>query len=279
MANQETSVLYVPAIHGGYITFLKNHPGDVYIIGKELLKESKLYTYLERDIRMADQEDVLHAIQGMGINASVQILDKKNISEIQGTIVMPEDRVSRELADKYFSNNDVRYENIFLRWDKPITVKEYEIPVHRTITGEELHLKFMGEACAETEKSSDWWRQVGSIVVKDGKIIARAHNRHLPTDHSMDAYGDPRSNFDAGERYDLSTAIHSEASLIAEAARKGVALEGAELYVTTFPCPTCAKSVAEAGIKKVYYSEGYSLLDAENVLNKAGVEIILVQGK
>lgn len=277
MANKQIAVVYVPAIHKGYIDFFKKHPGDLYIVGEELLKEISLYKYLERDVRMGDGQDMLNAIKGIGANASVRILDKDNVADIKGEVVMPEDRVSHEIAEKFLNEVDVEYEDIFLRWDMPAAVREFKIPDDRTITSEDLHLKFMGEAYKEVGKSSDWFRQIGSIIVKNGEIVARAHNRHLPTDHSMDAYGDPRSNFDAGERYDLSTAIHSEASLIAEAARKGISLDGAELYVTTFPCPTCAKSVAEAGIKKVYYCEGYSILDAENVLNAAEVEIILVK--
>jgi len=56
-----------------------------------------------------------------------------------------------------------------------------------------------------------------------------------------------------------------------------MALEDAYLYVTTFPCPVCAKSIAEAGIQKLYYSQGYSLLDAEDVLRAYGVKIVLVK--
>jgi dCMP deaminase len=95
-------------------------------------------------------------------------------------------------------------------------------------------------------------------------------------DYTFGPFGDPRSNFDAGEHFELSKAIHAEAALIAQAARRGAPLDGASVYVTTFPCPVCAKSIAAAGITKVYYTKGYSLFDAEDVLGAAHIEIIQV---
>ena len=91
------------------------------------------------------------------------------------------------------------------------------------------------------------------------------------------AAGDPRSNFDAGEHPEIYTSIHGEASVVAQAARDGVSLKGAEIYVTTFPCANCARLIAEVGIKKVYYRDGYSMLDAEDIFKAANIEVVLVQ--
>ncbi len=71
--------------------------------------------------------------------------------------------------------------------------------------------------------------------------------------------------------------MHSEAGAIAEAARKGISLEGADLYVTTFPCPPCGKLIAYSGIKRVFYKNGYGVLDSERILKDKGVEIIKVE--
>ena len=100
--------------------------------------------------------------------------------------------------------------------------------------------------------------------------------KHLPTDYHLSTFGDPRSNFDKGERLDIYTSIHGESDLVAKAASKGISLKGTSIYVSTFPCSNCARLLAEAGVKKVFYEKGYSRLDAENVLNAYGVEIILV---
>ena len=49
------------------------------------------------------------------------------------------------------------------------------------------------------------------------------------------------------------------------------------MYVTTFPCPTCAKLIAYSGIKKLYAGGGYAVLDGELVLKAKGVKIIFVE--
>jgi dCMP deaminase len=63
---------------------------------------------------------------------------------------------------------------------------------------------------------------------------------------------------------------------VAEAARLGIALEDAELGVTTFPCLYCAKLVAEAGFKTCYFRDEYSNRDAELILRSAGVTLVQV---
>jgi cytidine deaminase len=51
--------------------------------------------------------------------------------------------------------------------------------------------------------------------------------------------------------------IHSEMSALCDAARKGISVEGATLYCTTFPCHLCAKKIVAAGIKQVVFLEPY----------------------
>lgn len=51
--------------------------------------------------------------------------------------------------------------------------------------------------------------------------------------------------------------VHAEMSTLSDAARKGISVEGATLYCTTFPCHLCAKLIVAAGVKKVIYLEPY----------------------
>lgn len=90
--------------------------------------------------------------------------------------------------------------------------------------------------------------------------------------------GDPRSNFFQGVGLDLSTATHAEAGLIAAAARAGRSTDGATMFVTTYPCPPCAKLIAGAGIARLYYRDGYAVLDGADVLAAAGIEVVHVTG-
>jgi cytidine deaminase len=81
---------------------------------------------------------------------------------------------------------------------------------------------------------------------------------------------DERSEATAAELYEtlgetrlrdlieFGRAVHAEMSAIVDAARRGVAIEGASLYVTTFPCHHCARHIAAAGIRRVVYIYPYA---------------------
>lgn len=53
--------------------------------------------------------------------------------------------------------------------------------------------------------------------------------------------------------------------------------EGATLYVTASPCIECAKLIIQAGIRRVVYSEMYRYCDGIDLLQKAGVEVDLIE--
>ncbi len=59
---------------------------------------------------------------------------------------------------------------------------------------------------------------------------------------------------DIGE---FSRPVHAEMATIIDAARRGVAVAGHTMYVTTFPCHNCAKHIIAAGIRRVIYLEPY----------------------
>ncbi|OGZ27843.1 MAG: hypothetical protein A2365_03980 [Candidatus Nealsonbacteria bacterium RIFOXYB1_FULL_40_15] len=134
----------------------------------------------------------------------------------------------------------------------------------------------MQEATEESKKSSEWWRRIGAVLVKDGKTLIRRYNKDIPSDHTPYQLGEPRDFFKPGERHDIASTIHAEQGIVAEAAKSGISLEGSSIYVTTFPCPVCAKIIACSGIKRVYFAEGGSNFDAKKVLESAGLKIIHV---
>ena len=137
--------------------------------------------------------------------------------------------------------------------------------------------QMMGLARGYACLSSDWWRQVGAVAVaENGKGFLAGCNAHLPTEYTPYIDGDPRSNFDAGMMIELSTAQHAEKQIIALAARDGIPLKGCSLYVTTFPCRSCAQDIAQAGFKRLYFQDGYSQLDADEILRIGKVELIQV---
>ncbi len=266
-------IAFVPVLHQGYFTFFALHGGDgIGILGNDIIAD---VTALTRDLRTVDAEMMRRAVQSLDVAPSVRVVSRADLEALRGSAVtMPDDDVSHELALQY----DLRatFISVFLRWDKlPTTVTK--IPATTSsVDVRELDRAFMAQAEREAAHSSDWWRHVGGVIAKDGVVVLTSHNRHLPTDFHLAYNGDPRSNFNAGEHIECSTAIHAEADLIARAAEGGVALRGASLYVTTFPCPNCARLVAISGIERVYYTSGYSLLDADEIFRAFGVETIHV---
>jgi dCMP deaminase len=109
--------------------------------------------------------------------------------------------------------------------------------------------------------------------------VYKAHNLYVPADQTPYDEGDPRSNFTGGKHFESSLAIHAEAQLVAQAAKEGISLKGVDIYCDTFPCPPCAKQLAYSGVKRVFYRNGYSVLDGERILKSQGVEIIFVKEK
>lgn len=65
------------------------------------------------------------------------------------------------------------------------------------------------------------------------------------------------SRADIFDIIEFGRSVHAEMNAITDAARRGVSLDGAILYCTTYPCHNCAKHIIASGIKKVVYLEPY----------------------
>ncbi len=274
MANSVIS--YVPALHRGYLDFFTKYGGQLFLLGHDLVLE---YPRMERDIRALTAEEIKKALIPFKIFDDITIVTKANVAEVLSgpEFYLPDEDITRDFATKYLGEKKANFVSVFLRWDGHNAQKTNPVNPDQQISADEFDREVMTKSFIEAEKSSDWWRQVGAAVVKDGQTILIGHNRPLPAEGTHNIFGDPRSNFDYGVSFELSKFLHAEAGVIAEAAKRGISLDGAHIYVTTFPCPVCAKSIAASGFKKVFYAEGYCLLDAEDILKGVGAEIVQVQ--
>ncbi len=269
--SDEQLVLYLPVLHAGYESLLERHAGaEVLLLGRGF---HDLFPALRKDIRALAPE---RAAAYLGGPPRARVIEPEDLpAALRSTApVMPDEEIMRELAAKY--DLAPRYERTFLRWDRPWSLAEAPLDRSTRISREELDRGFIRAAGDQARRSSDWWRQVGAVAVRDGEILAEAGNRHHPSEYSPYIDGDPRNEFRRGLRADLSTAIHAEAAVVAGAAREGFSLRGADLYVTTFPCPACARLIAETGFRRLYFTGTYSVLDGEGVLRAAGVEPVWV---
>ncbi|MFH1611859.1 MAG: deaminase [bacterium] len=253
---------------------------DLFIFGKDLINE---FDHLKRkDIRALPPDGVKDIISHITECIIVRIADKSILYKINQkgdvTVIMPDEEECREVAEKYLSNCEIEFDNsIFLRWDRKKVLKKDKVTCDRIISFDGLAANVLSFAEKESKKASNWWRQVGAAIVKDGQIILSAYNQHVPHQRVQCFEGDVRGLFKRGLHIDLSTDFHAEAQLVAMAAKEGISLKRTDLYVMTFPCPPCAKIVAYSGIKRCFFNSGYAMLDGERILKDQGVEIILVK--
>lgn len=268
-------ILHIPVIHKGYLDLferVRDSVSQVYILDGELQNE---LSEIKPDIAAISAEKVKDLLGKLGFN-EISILSKDNLEEIKGKeIILVQDEISRNLYNKYLTGENIEWESVFLRWDKSKILSEKPLE-NIPISQDGFDIKMMEEAYKEAEKSSDWWRQIGAVLVKDKEIIIRGNNKDLPSDYTPYQVGEVRDFFKAGERQELANTIHAEQKIIAEAAKSGISLQGTSLYVNIFPCPVCAKLIAFSGIKNLYFGEGGSNFDAKKVLDAAGVRIIYI---
>ena len=112
---------------------------------------------------------------------------------------------------------------------------------------------FIKEAIAEAKKSlAEGGIPIGSVLVKDGKIIARGHNKRVQENDPI---------------------LHAEIDCLRNAGRIGKYGE-VTLYSTLMPCYLCAGAVVQFAIKKVVAGESETFAGAKDFMQSHGVEVI-----
>ncbi|MBW7943932.1 deoxycytidylate deaminase [Patescibacteria group bacterium] len=281
-------IAYVPVIQLGYVRFFEQHKdaNRFFVLGSDVLS---MFDWLRKDLRALPPEEAAEGLRtilrSQKIPVDVDILDTKKLQKLfnpkKDRLIVPDEEIMHILADQFWSdfvkNGHLEFFPVFLRYDKQKTTQQNVIESDKKMAFSDFSRKMMAEAQKIATRSADWWRQVGAVLIKNDAVILSAFNQHVPDQYQTLFQGDPRGNFHKGVNIELTTAFHAEAAVIAEAARQGISLEGTELYVTTFPCPNCAKLIAYSGIKRLYFQEGYAMVDGESILKEKGVEIVHVE--
>jgi tRNA(adenine34) deaminase len=130
---------------------------------------------------------------------------------------------------------------------------------------------YMQEALKEAKKAFDKEEvPIGAVIVKDNKIIARAHNLK--------------------EELQDATA-HAEVLAIRQAAQKldGWRLNGCTLYVTIEPCPMCAGALVQSRVDALVYGATdpkggaagtlFNLVDSNLLNHKLAIEYGVLEDK
>jgi dCMP deaminase len=274
-------LLYLPVIQAGYEAFLRGHQdaAEILLLGAGF---RDCFPALRKDIRALAPERAASYLRVTAGGTPIRVVEPAELlAAVSGDpLVMPDEQIMREVTARYrlAAGRTVLFDRTFLRWDRAWSTAEQPVSFDGKVTAAELPRAMLALAGELSQRSSDWWRQVGAVAARGGQVLGTAWNRHHPSEYSPYQDGDPRDSFERGVRADLSTAIHAEAAVVAQAARSGVSLDGADLYVTTFPCPACARLIAESGIRRCFFTRTYSVLAGDQVLRAAGVELIWVEG-
>ena len=113
--------------------------------------------------------------------------------------------------------------------------------------------EFMQAAIAQAKQGKqEGGIPIGSVLVKDGKIIGRGHNKRVQE-------SDP--------------VTHAEIDCLRNAGRIG-RYKGTTLYSTLMPCYLCAGAIVQFGIKKVIAGESRTFPGAREFMISHGVEVV-----
>lgn len=130
---------------------------------------------------------------------------------------------------------------------------------------------FMAQSHLLALRSTCTRLMVGATIVRDNRIIAGGYNGSIAGGvHCVD------EGCYVIDNHCVRT-IHAEMNALLQCAKFGVPVDGAEIYVTHFPCLQCCKALIQAGIKTIYFAEAYKNHPyAEQLFEQAGVQVIQV---
>ena len=128
-------------------------------------------------------------------------------------------------------------------------------------------------------------RQVGAVIVKDKRILTTGYNgtpmgvKNCTEGGCWRCLARHQGKLASGEKEESCICLHAEQNAIIQAAYLGVSTKDSTIYVTSNPCSTCAKMIINAGIKRVVCFKNHHDEEGIKLLEKANVEIKLINNK
>ena len=107
---------------------------------------------------------------------------------------------------------------------------------------------FMSIAVLASQRSPCKRLNVGSVIVKNNRLISMGYNGYIPGAPHISRVQDNHEQ----------SIIHSEINAITDCAKRGASLEDAKIYVTHYPCINCFRSIAACGIKEIIFLNDYN---------------------
>jgi len=109
-------------------------------------------------------------------------------------------------------------------------------------------------------------KNVGAVIVKNGRILSTGYNG---TPAGFTNCCDHWDGEYTSEHHEWSKTyeIHAEMNAIIWAAREGISIKDATIYVTLEPCSDCSKNIIASGIKRIVYDKSYEHTNSDVVTN------------
>lgn len=119
-------------------------------------------------------------------------------------------------------------------------------------------LKFLELVDSMEPKAKCIRANIACAIVKNGKLLVKSTNDWHSEANCLHI-GCIRNiqKIPSGQKREICYGLCAEQWCLAKAAKKGISVKGATCYITKHPCRICESLLAEAGIKKVIYQEGY----------------------
>src|ERR1051325_5145629 len=127
---------------------------------------------------------------------------------------------------------------------------------------------FMNIAREVSTRSTCDRKFVGSVIVRDKCILATGYNGSIRGLPHCDEEGHLM------EDGHCVRTVHAEANAIVQAARNGVRIDGATIYVTASPCWGCFKMIANAGLSRIVFGEFYRDERIFRFSEQLGIELV-----
>jgi len=137
---------------------------------------------------------------------------------------------------------------------------------------------FMEIATVVSKRSTCLRRKVGALLVLNKRILSTGYNGAPGGLGHCAEVGCIREQLKvpSGERHELCRGLHAEQNAIIQAAVHGVAIEGAVLYCTHYPCAVCAKMLVNAGIRSLVLASNYPDDLAKEIFAEAGFKVSFI---
>lgn len=131
---------------------------------------------------------------------------------------------------------------------------------------------FMAIAKQVATRSTCDRKHVGAVIVRDRTILSTGYNGSIRGLAHCDEEGHMM------EDGHCVRTVHAEANAIAQAARNGVRIDGADIYVTASPCWNCFKLIVNSGIKRICFGEFYRDERIHQFSLLANIELVDMRG-